>query len=155
MAVNHTYSEQQFALGRLLYHASCVSCAQSTHQRLWMSDISSGDTVIELSAHFKPWRDSIGILLHINDRPLLDEDGVKYSTEPEWVLQTMDHAQLTWVNASFARIPTTRHERDLFQGYGQKCAPELECTACARERWDDVTIRDPRFVSFRQILRQA
>ena len=78
--------------------------AQLVHQ--WMSDVSPGHFVLEVST-IAPVRsraiDRVGVL-------------VSRSSSHEWTIRTVDDREFRWENASFVRIPRSEADnQELFQ----------------------------------------
>lgn len=143
-ARDRVYTEHQADLGLLLYDTALGGTPMQGHQWRWLSEIMPGDVVIEItSRHFRPWEDRIGTLLREEDEPLFEEDELTplwrdeahtvQAKEHHWVIQT-NTREMRWHDARFIRIPTTKHERDLYKTLGTRC--ELaDCRQCARETW--------------------
>ena len=117
------------------------------HQWRWLCDVQPGDVVIEITARAAPWSDRIGVLIREYDRPVLDEVGVEFAKEHRWVIRTNER-EFEWHNASFIRIPTTKHQRQLYKAWGERCVM-ANCRECAREQWH----RGPDGKGWRQRLR--
>lgn len=139
------FTEHQVQYGMLLWRACSGGTPAQGHQMAWMNDVRVGDTVIEVTNWRAPWQDRIGILLREHDEPLFDDDGTtplwrdeactKQCTDHRWVIQTNDR-EMTWHNARFMRLPVTKHEGDLFLGWGARRCVVADClSGCARETW--------------------
>lgn len=136
------FTELELQLGRTLYSALLGNgTPRQLHSSLWMEEIRPGDTVVELSTGTlanEQWAKAIGVLLRVEDEPIVGEDGkpaADGATERYWIVDT-DDGEVRWFNARFVRIPVTDHERSLFGGYARRC-DVASCDRCARERWSE------------------
>lgn len=85
----------------------------------------------------RDWRDAIGVLVRKYTVVLTDEEmDQEGHVVPglHWVIAT-GRGEFDWHNADFLRVPVTRHERELFEGWATRCVMADCGLGCARERW--------------------